>query len=218
MKTIYQMTLGLALSAAVVSASTNTVFAGSKAHAHMGHVSKSWSDTPSKKGLLPTAIVEAKIAAFHANAAAKKLKDLKWMQLHTHHVLHAVDASLEAKGPGKGYGVVKAAKGTAFHIKVAAKQADASDNVKTHALHVATSAQNTVDRAMQIIGIGKQILAAKTAKEAAPLVGKMAIVANQLEKGHDADGNGEISWEKGEGGLAVSKVHMGVMYELEGLK
>ncbi len=218
MKTIYGLTLGLVISAAVVSASTTAAFAANKAHAHMGHVSKSWNDTPSKKGLLPTAIVEAKIAAFHAAAAAKKLKDLKWMQLHTHHVLHAVDASLEKKGPGKGYGVLKAAAGTAFHIKVAAKQADASEDVKTHAVHVATSAQNTVDRVKQIVSVAKQILAATSAKTAAPLVEKMATLTGQLEKGHDANGDGEISWTKGEGGLDVATVHMGVMYKLEGLK
>ena len=217
MKSIYGITLGLAISMAAISTTTNAAFAASKAHAHMGHVSKSWNDTPGKMGLLPTAIEEAKIAVFHAGLAAKKPDNLKWMQTHTHHVLNAIDPSIEPKGPGKGYGVLKAAKGAAFHINVAAKQADASDDVKIHAKYVATSALNTVDRAKRIIVVAKKILAAKSAKTAAPLVRQMVEITKELQTGRDANGDGKITWVKGEGGLGASAKHMGIMYKLEGM-
>lgn len=218
MKTVHAITLGLALSAATITATTSAAFAASKAHAHMGHVSKSWNDTPDKVGLLTIAIKEAEIALFHANAAAKNLENLKWMQTHARHVLHAVDASQEAKGPGKGYGVLKGAKGSAFHIKVAAKQSDASDDVKTHAVHVAASAQNTVDRALRIVKVAKQILTATSAKSAATLTKRMQGIAVELQNGRDANGDGEVTWHKGEGGLKHATKHMGVMYSLEGIK
>ena len=217
MKTLYGITLGLALSAMAVSATTGTALAAKKSQAHMGHVSKSWGDTPGKAGLLPTAVEEAKIAVFHAGLAGKKADNLKWMQTHTRHVLNAVDPAQEAKGPGKGYGVLKAAAGAAKHIGIAAKQSDASDNVKTHAVHVAASAQNTVDRAKRIIAVAKNILAAKSAKAAAPLVKRMAGIAGELQAGRDANGDGEITWKKGEGGLAAASKHMGIMYKLEGM-
>ena len=217
MKTLYGITLGLAISALAVSATTGTAFAAKKSQAHMGHVSKSWNDTPGKAGLLPTAVEEAKIAAFHASAAAKKSDNLKWMQTHARHVINAVDPSVEAKGPGKGYGVLKAAAGAAKHIGIAAKQGDASDNVKTHAVHVGASAQNTVDRAKSIIATAQKILAATTAKAAAPLVKQMAKVAGQLQAGFDANGDGKIGWQKGEGGLGVATKHMGIMFKGEGM-
>ena len=53
------------------------------AHAHMGHVTDSWGDTPNEMGLLPTAIAEADIAVQHAGFAADQLDNLEWMKTHT---------------------------------------------------------------------------------------------------------------------------------------
>jgi len=217
MKTLYGITLGLAISAMAVAATTGSALADKKSQTHMGHVAKSWNDTPDKAGLLPTAVEEAKIAAIHAGLAGKKSDNLKWMQTHAGHVINAIDPSLEAKGPGKGYGVVKAAAGAAKHITIAAKQSDASENVKAHAVHVAASAQNTVDRAKEIVSIAQNVIAAKTAEAAAPMVKKMAEIAAQLQAGWDANGDGKITWQKGEGGLAAASKHLGIMYKLEGI-
>ncbi len=74
------------------------------AHIHIGHVMTGWKDTPNKSGLLPTAIAEAKVAAQHAGFAASKPATLAWIKTHIGHVLHAVDPSVEPKGPGLGYG------------------------------------------------------------------------------------------------------------------
>jgi len=218
MHLLRNLTYSIAISAIAISAAYGNAMAASAAHTHMGHVATGWKDTPEKTGLLPTAIQEAKIAVFHAGLAAKKPNDLKWMQTHTHHVLHAVDASTEAKGPGKGYGVLKAANGVIKHIGLAARQKDASDDVKTHAVHVATSAQNTVDRAKRIVVIGKKILAAKSAKTASGLVKQMATLTGELLAGHDANGDGQITWQKHEGGLTVANKHLTIMYKLEGMK
>ena len=217
MKTVHGITLGLALTAAAFTATTNTAFAASKAHAHMGHVSKSWGNTPGKIGLLPIAIEEAKIAVFHATVAAKQLDNLKWMQMHARHVLNAIDPKQEAKGPGKGYGVLEGAMGTKKHILIAAKQSDASDNVKAHSVHVATSAQNTIDRSKRLIKVAKQIIATNSVKTAATLTKRMKGIALELQAGRDANGDGKITWIKGEGGLNASAKHMGIMYKLEGM-
>ncbi len=217
MKTLFGITLGLAVSAMAVSVATGDAFAGVKSQAHMDHVAKSWGDTPDKAGLLPIAVEEAKIAAFHAGLAAKKPDNLKWMQTHAGHVVNAIDPSAQAKGPGKGYGVIKAAAGAAKHITISAKQSDASMNVKAHAVHVAVSAQNTVDRARMVLAVAQQIMAAKSAATAAPLVKKMAVIAAQLQAGQDSNGDGKITWIKGEGGLDAASKHLGIMYKLEGL-
>ena len=124
----------------VASASTHM------AHAHMGHVSMGWAGTPEGKGFLPTAMAEAKTTAQHAKFAAKKPNDLGWMKTHIRHVLQTIDTSPESKGPGLGYGVLKATGEAAKHINFAAKSEGASNNIKAHAVHVVASFQNTMDR------------------------------------------------------------------------
>lgn len=197
--------------------SNQTRAAGNMSHAHMGHITTAWKGTPEGKGLLPTAMAEAKIAAQHAGFAAKKPDNLAWMQLHTHHVLHAIDASKESKGPGLGYGVLKAANGVSKHVNLAAKSSDASGNVRAHAVHVTASAENTVTRAKQIVTLGEQVIAASTAAQASELVQQMAALSNQLVAGFDDNGDGNITWQKGEGGLNAVTKHMGLMAKGEGM-
>ena len=189
----------------------------SMAHVHIGHVMTGWKDTPENGGLLPTAIAEAKVAAQHAGFAANKLADLAWMKTHIGHVLHAVDPSVEPKGPGLGYGVIKAAGGAAKHVGFAAKSEGASKNVKTHAVHVDTSAKNVVTWGKLIVRLGKKVKAAKTADQAAPMVKKIEQLAARLVAGEDVNGDGKVTWHASEGGLEAAEKHMGFMTEGEGL-
>ncbi|MCZ6512105.1 MAG: hypothetical protein O7A62_16145, partial [Alphaproteobacteria bacterium] len=186
-------------------------------HAHMGHVLTGWKDTPDKKGLLPTAMAEADIAKAHVGFALKQPNNLKWLKLHTGHVLHAVDPSVEPKGPGLGYGVAKAATGVAAHINFAAGSDGASKNVKAHATHVATSAENTVGWTKQIVALGKQVQASTSASDAAAKVRQIDKLVAQLADGTDANGDGKVTWVKGEGGLGQAQLHKGFMSKGEGL-
>ena len=187
------------------------------AHVHMGHVATGWNDTPDKQGLLPTAIAESKIAAQHAGFAASKPADLAWMKTHIGHVLHAVDPGVEPKGPGLGYGVIKAAGGAAKHIGFAAADDDASKNVKLHAVHVGASTKNVVTWGKLVVRLGKKVMAAKTAAQAAPIVVKIKELADRLAAGEDVNGDGKITWHAGEGGLDAAAKHMGFMQKGEGL-
>lgn len=187
-------------------------------HAHIGHVASGWTDTPKGMGLLPTALAEAKIAAYHAEVALKKPEDLAWLKAHTWHAVHAVDPKAAPKGgPGLGYGVRKAALGAAYHIRVAAKAKDSTANIKLHVEHVAVAANNSVARVNAIIAAGRKIQAARSAGEALPLARKIALWSKQLTEGSDANGNGKITWVKGEGGLKQSNAHLGYMMQGEKL-
>ncbi len=186
-------------------------------HVHIGHVMDGWKDTPEGKGLLPTAIAEAAIASQHAGFSAKKSGDLVWMKTHIRHVLHAVDPSMEAKGPGLGYGVIKAAMGAKKHINFSAGSPDASKNVKLHTPHVSTSLDNSVARAKEIVRICNQALGASSAAAAAPLVKKVNVLTGQLLQGADANGDGKITWKQNEGGLKEAEKHMGFMKKGEKL-
>lgn len=204
-KIIACIAVGLALTFGTATASDSV------AHLHMGHVSEGWTDTPEGKGLLPTAIKEARIDLQHATAITKKTDDLEWMQLHAHHVLHTLDPSLEEQGPGLGYGIGKAAAGVAKHIEVAANSEDASGNVQAHAIHVAICARNTLTRTEQMKNIAQQILSAESAAAAKDEALKLHSLAVALLDGVDANGDGNITWQEGEGGLLEAQKHMIIM-------
>ncbi len=201
----------LAIIGVIATAGVSAAQAQSMSQVHMNHVSESWGDTPNEAGLLPTAIAEAEIAVFHANLAAQQLDNLDWMKTHAIHVMNAIDPSMAMEGPGLGYGVKQAAAGVAKHITIAAGEDDASENVKIHAVHISTSANNTLARVAEMIKNIETIQAATTAAAAAPAAEELAKHANQLLEGDDANGDGEISWEEGEGGLRTAEKHMNIM-------
>jgi len=182
---------------------------------HIGHVVNAFSDTPNGQGLLPTAMAEARIAIQHAGLAARNTSSLDAMKLHAGHVINALDPTVVATGPGLGYGVKKAATGVATHIELAAKAQGASPTVVSHSVHIATSARNTVQRADQIVALAKQIQAATSPSDAAALVSQMVSQCDQLMAGADANGDGRITWEAGEGGLQQVQQHVNLMLAAE---
>lgn len=189
----------------------------SAAHAHMGHVADAFSSTPEGQGLLPTAVAEAEIAARHAELALTDPTDLAAMQRHTQHVMHAVNPERVEQGPGLGFGVRQGAEGVVRHITMAGEHESASENVSTHATHVATAAQNVITWSDEIIRLGDRILTAPTAGQAAPLLEEMAQLTNWIVSGHDANEDGRIGWQEGEGGLAQAQQHMTLMKRGEGM-
>ena len=180
---------------------------------HIGHVVNSFNDTPNKAGLLPTAIGEASVAAQHAMLAARAPTNLDQMKLHAGHVIHAIDPTVVTSGPGRGYGLVKAATGVAMHIELAAKAPGASPNVILHANHVARASRNTVQRADSMLVLAKAIRAATSAGEAAKLVSQLASLAPQLMAGMDVNGDGRVTWD--EGGLQAAQDHVNLMLQGE---
>jgi hypothetical protein len=117
------------------------------------------------------------------------------------HVRHALDPSSESGGPGKGYGVIKAAQGVAAHMDFAAKSGDASGSLKTHSAHIIASANNVVAWAKEAL--------AKSGDTSAEGMAKVAELTQWILNGRDANGDGQISWQEGEGGIAQMKQHLG---------
>ncbi len=178
---------------------------------HVGHVVNAGPDTPGELGLLPLALLESKIAAQHATLASRAPTDLAAMKLHAGHVLHALDPSIVTTGPGRGYGLKRASGGVALHIELAAKAEGAPASVTMHAPHVAASARATASRADQIIALAKAVQAATDAGEAAKLVSQMMSLADQLERGADANSDGRVTPDTTEGGLQQVQEHINLM-------
>jgi hypothetical protein len=100
---------------------------------------------------------------------------------------------------------------------MAATAEGASDNVRTHAAHVAASAGNTVQRADAIVALAQQIQATSSATEAMSLLQQLTAETSALVPGLDANGDGRVGWEAGEGGLQQATQHMTLMKRGEGL-
>jgi hypothetical protein len=211
-----QPTPGQQQAAAQPAAGRPGAAAAGQRNPHIGHVVNAFGDTPNGQGLLPVALAEARIAAQHAALAARNTGNLESMKQHAGHVLHAVDPTAAASGPGQGYGVKKAATAVAAHIELAARAQGASQAVSTHAMHIATSARNTVKRADQVIALVKQIQAATTAEEAAKLLNQLVPLTEQLVAGADANADGRIGWQEGEGGLQQVEEHVNLLLRAEG--
>lgn len=216
MKTHGMVMGGALLTAALLGVAMPVSAQQSAAHAHMGHVADGFANTPEGAGLLPTAIAEAAVARQHAELALRNTTELAAMQRHAGHVLHAVDPSRIEQGPGAGYGVVRAAAGVVQHIEMAGSHETASENVQTHATHVATAARSAAERAERVASLAEQIMAATTADHAAHLLQELSELTEQMVTGVDANGDGRVGWQEGEGGLAQAEQHMTLMQRGEG--
>ena len=176
-----------------------------------------WADTPGQVGLLTIAMKEAEVANVHANLAVQKSDNLGWMQLHTTHVVNAIDPTVVKKGPGNGYGLIKASKGVKKHINLAANSPEASENVKLHSVHVATSANNTVRWGNEILKLADIMKNTSDVSKAATIAGQIKALSEKMIEGFDANGDGNITWIEGEGGLAQASKHLSIMQKGEGL-
>lgn len=178
---------------------------------HIGHVLNGFSDTPALQGLLPAAMAEARIAAQHATLATRQADNLNYMKTHVLHVIHALDPSVIATGPGLGYGVKKAAAGVVTHIELAAAAPGASPNMVAHAQHVVIAVRNTIARADQMLALAQKVQTAASAAAAAALLSQIVSLSDQLIAGADANNDGRITYDVGEGGLQHADEHVRLM-------
>ncbi len=202
--------------AVLVGAAMQSASAQSAAHRHIGHVADMFNGTPDNVGLLAAAQAEAEVAAQHAGLAAGS-DDLAGIQRHVAHVLHAIDPSTSERGPGRGYGLARAAEGCARHIGMAGGSDDASDAVKTHSNHVRTSCANVAAWAESVAEKAAAVAGATDMAAAKVLAEEIAAMTQAIVSGMDADGNGRVSWGEGEGGLEQAATHLRLMKEAEGL-
>lgn len=200
----------------LVGLSGTTAAQQKESHLHMDHVLKSWRDTPEQKGLLPTAQAEAAIALEHMGFALSQPNDLANVKLHMTHVIHALDPEVITLGPGLGYGVKRAANGVVSHIRFSAGAGDASENVRLHAVHVSTSANNVVLWVNEAIRLAQGVADESDANAAISNAGKVQILLDRIVNGVDANNDGTVNWQEGEGGLAQAGQHMGFMVTGEG--
>jgi hypothetical protein len=170
------------------------------AHLHLGHVMTNWRDTPGTRGFLPVAIDEARVAVLHARLAATAAS-LDEIRLHAGHVLHALDPTIEQKGPAAGYGVRKAAAGAMQHLQLAASAEGTTANIKARAANVSRSLSTVLEWVDQAIAAAKSIRAAADADQAAGPAADLAAITLRIS----------------DEGLQQAQIEMGLILKAEGL-
>ncbi len=160
---------------------------------------------------------EATTALLNATAALRKPDDLDWIKRHAAYVVHAIDPSLQESGPGRGYGVVKAAQGIIDYITAAGKSPDASEKVRSYARRVAVSARNVLTRAKRVADLAEKVQRMRTKRNAVRVMRQIRRICQQILLGRDANKDGKVTWKRYEGGLAQARHYMQLMNRYEGL-
>ena len=212
-------TFGLLLAAAVQAGSASAQAAASTAQAgtspaqvHLGHLTTRFVTVPNGQGLVTVAVADARVAIQHANLGAQNPNDLAAMKTHANHIIHALDPRRIAQGPGSGFGVFTAAEQIARHAELAGRATGSNQQVTTHSTHVAASARNTRRRADQIVALAQTIADhVDNPQDAAKLFADIQRLSNQLLTGVDANNDGQVGWQEGEGGLNIVEQHVGFM-------
>jgi len=204
------------------------------AHAHIGHVMTGWKDTPEAKGFLPTAIADAQVAIEQVERADLEGRVNDFV-LYGGYVLNALDPSPETQAllktayarlpanyvtidvPGTGYGVKRGVAGALQHVQLAAKSEGASDNVKTHAEHVAASLENVARWTDEAIATARKLIVVTDVGNGQILVDELTALIGAIAIGTDANNDGQTGWQTGEGGLRQANTHMRLMMKGEGL-
>ena len=183
---------------------------------HVTHVATSFNSAPDGRGLAATASTESGVAVLHANFTAGDLSNLAAMQRHAGHVLHALDPAEGSRGPGLGYGLIRAAEGVATHVELAASSSGTSASLRTHARHVATIAHSVARRSEEAAEVARQLQAAPSIRRASPLVAQLRLLMYQISEGGDVNGDGELSLD-GEAGVQQLEAHVYLLLVGEGL-
>ena len=152
----------------------------------------------------------------HANFAVGDLSNLAAMQRHAGHVLHALDPAEGARGPGLGFGLIRAAEGVATHVELAAGADGASASLRRHAQHVATVARTVAERAEEAAAVARRLQAAPSIRRASPLVAELRLLMYQISEGGDLNRDGELSLD-GEAGVQQLEAHVYLLLVGEGL-
>jgi hypothetical protein len=195
------------MAAAPPAAATVAVPPG-RVGAQINEIVNAGADTPNKMGLLAVAMAEARTVIQHAQLASRQPGNLAYMKTHAGHVLNALDPNIMQAGPGLGYGLKRAATAIGQRLDAAAAMPDATTPQKMHAGHATASIRNVEDRAQEIILLAQKVEAATDAAAAASLINQIVSISETLIPGADANADGRVTWEKGEGGLQQCDEHI----------
>ncbi len=157
-------------------------------------------------------------------AASQAAGDLEGVRRHAEHVYNLVVGSRDARfgdlngdgrsqNPGDGFGLLPNGEQAGYIAAVAeaadsaAQAPDATQAIKVHAGHVTISTENMLGWAGEARDVALRLTQATDAGAAAEDAALLVTLAQQVQRGADANGDGEIAPVAGEGGGIVAYEH-----------
>jgi plastocyanin len=157
-------------------------------------------------------------------ADAQAAGDLAGVKRHAEHVYNLIAGSLDPKfgdlngdgrsqNPGDGFGLLQNGtqagylRATADAATAAKNAPDATDAIKVHAEHVLICTENMQEWAIEARDLALKLAQAGDVAAAKQLSDRLTTLSQWIQRGDDANGDGEIAPIPGEGGGLVAYEH-----------
>ena len=180
------------------------------------NITKGSPATPGNIGFLRLAEREAATALEQLDLALAA-EDFAALRSRTSDLLHVIDPSLEAEGPGTGTGLLYAVAAINANLTIASEMEGASANLKTQAQRAITASDNVIEWSQQVLDAAKLAQMVPSIVEARASLMSISRTLNNIIYGHDADKDGKIGWQLGEGGLPQVRKYVEYHAQGEGL-
>jgi plastocyanin/uncharacterized membrane protein YozB (DUF420 family) len=192
----------------------------------LGQLLASGPGLPTQQGYATGIRIQSDELLRHAQfvADAQAAGDLAGLKRHAEHVYNLVAGSLDTKfgdlngdgrsqNPGDGFGLLENGtqlgyvKATFDAANAAQSAPDATDAIKAHAEHTRISAENIKQWSTEARDLALQLGQASDAAAAKPQADRLLTLGQWIQRGDDANGDGEIAPILGEGGGIVAYEH-----------
>jgi hypothetical protein len=151
------------------------------------------ADTPARQGFLYVAMYDAAVAGQNAGLAQAAAGGEE-AKTRVGEVLYAIDPELAPAWPakatgiaqlwaGSGYGMRRAARRMVEEIRATLDEDTASAALRTYGPRAIRCAENTLERAEQVVALGRRALAAGADAELDPILRELEEVATALNNG-----------------------------------
>lgn len=181
---------------------------------------------PAQQGYVAGLRLQSDELVRHAQfvADAQAAGDLAGLKRHAEHVYNLVAGSLDPKfgdlngdgrsqNPGDGFGLLENGtqggylKATIDSASAASAAPDATDAIKAHAEHVRVSAENIQQWSAEARDLALALTQAQDAAALKQQTDRLLTLGQWIQRGDDANGDGEIAPIPGEGGGIVAYEH-----------
>ncbi|HEU5103555.1 MAG TPA: DUF420 domain-containing protein [Roseiflexaceae bacterium] len=181
---------------------------------------------PAQQGYVAGLRLQSDELVRHAQfvADAQAAGDLAGLKRHAEHAYNLVAGSLDPKfgdlngdgrsqNPGDGFGLLENGaqigylRATIDSANAARGAPDATDAIKAHAEHTRISAENMEQWSSEMRELALELTQAQDAAALKQQTGRLVTLSQWIQRGDDANGDGEIAPISGEGGGIVAYEH-----------
>ncbi|MEW5726988.1 MAG: hypothetical protein AB1918_04105 [Pseudomonadota bacterium] len=152
-----------------------------------------------ERGAFDLARTNAALAQRHTKAALRQT-DLAAMKAEVVAAVHAIDPSLVPQGAAVGPGL-RSALAAAVERLLALQATGGEGEAGLRATAASVAGQTALMRTDEALREAWGALAAASTSQAIPSLVRLDDQLNRIQVGQDVDGDGQVSWNQGEGGI-----------------